>query len=104
MKEEDNGASVAESGDEEEIEIEPKLSNIIPIFTDLICNRNLLMFVSYVLVASVASAIPRNVMEVYLTSDLGFAKESLAFIDVFMTPLNIVLAIFSSYLVAEKHF
>jgi len=49
-------------------------------------------------IAKAAYAIAGNVSEVYLTNDLGFAKESLSIIQVICTPLNIIFAGLSGYL------
>ncbi len=47
--------------------------------------------------AKSAGAITGNVGEVYLTNDLGYAKENLSLIKVFCTPFNILLAGFSAF-------
>lgn len=88
----------------DEVEIEPHLSNIMPIFVEMVQNRNLLEFVAFTIISSAGSAIPRNIFEVYLTNDLGMPTESLNLMSVFFTPMNIVLAFTSSFFVAQMPF
>lgn len=54
--------------------------------------------------AQCGSAIPNCIFEVYLTNDLGMPKENMSLMKVLFTPLNIVLAFFSSYLTARTPF
>ena len=51
-----------------------------------------------------ASSINNNVLEVYLTNDLSFPKETLSLIKVVCTPLNIMFAVVSGYLASGKPF
>ena len=96
--------TTAEKEKKKEIEIEPHLKSIIPIFIELIKNENTLLFVCFTIACSAASAIPRNILEVYLTNDLGMPKESLSLMQVFFTPMNILLAFLSGYLTAKAPF
>jgi len=68
------------------------------IFKDVMKNKNVLTYFFYMILAKGACSISSNVSEVYLTNDLGFAKESLSIIQVICTPLNIIFAGLSGYL------
>ena len=70
----------------------------------MITNRNTLTWFTFAVLCNAASAIPNNVFEVYITNDLGLAKENLSLMRLFFTPLNIILAFFSSYLTSKMPF
>jgi hypothetical protein len=50
------------------------------IFKDVLLNKSVQKYFLFMFVAKAACAIAGNVSEVYLTNDLGFAKESLSII------------------------
>jgi hypothetical protein len=70
----------------------------------MITNSNTLTWFSFAALAQAACSIPNNIYEVYVTNDLGLAKESLSFMKLWFTPLNILLAFFSSALTAKTPF
>jgi uncharacterized membrane protein len=82
---------------EKQIEIEPELRQTFSIFFDMLTNRNTLTWFFFAAISGAASAIPNNIFEVYITNDLGMAKENLSLMRLLFTPLNIVLAFFSGY-------
>jgi hypothetical protein len=70
----------------------------------MITNKNTVTWFIYAALAQAACSIPNNIFEVYVTNDLGLAKESLSFMKLWFTPLNILLAFFSSSLTAKMPF
>jgi len=70
----------------------------------MLTNRNTLTWFFFAAVSGAASAIPNNIFEVYITNDLGMAKESLSLMRLLFTPLNIVLAFFSGFFTSKMPF
>jgi hypothetical protein len=56
------------------------MSMTFSIFKDVLMNKNVQRYFLFMFVAKSACSIASNVSEVYLTNDLGFAKESLSII------------------------
>ena len=95
----------AETSDsEKQIEIEPELRQTFSIFFDMATNKNTLTWFCFAAISGAASAIPNNIFEVYITNDLGMAKENLSLMRLLFTPLNIMLAFFSGYLTSKMPF
>lgn len=83
---------------------EVTISQTFAIFKDLLMNKNLQLWFVFHVLARASICIDSNVSEVYLTNDLGFAKENLSIIKVVCTPFNIVAAMISGYLSASDPF
>lgn len=102
---EKNDASVAsEDKIKDEEEFQPRIGEIGFIFKDLLTNPNTIRWFSYMTLANCVSAISNSIFEVYLTNELGMPKENLSMMKVLFTPLNILLAFFSSYFAAKTPF
>lgn len=102
----DEGKKVSDSKKDKDVEeeVEPELRQTFAIFADMLTNKNTLTWFSYAALANCACAIPNNIFEVYITNDLGMAKETLSLLRLLFTPLNIALAFISSRLSAKEPF
>ena len=93
-----------DSGSEEVEETEPDLRQTLAIFWDVINNRTLQVWFTFVFICKASNSIFNNVASVYLTNDLGFPKETLSLIQIVCTPLNILLGGVAGYLASNKPF
>lgn len=62
------------------------------------------MWFIFTVVCKAAHAVQKNIVEVYLTNDLGFPVENLSMIKMVCTPINIVLSFLFGYLSADRPF
>ena len=80
------------------------MSQVPRILIDVLKNRNTLIFIGFLFLTKASCVINANMGSVYLTSELGFPKERLSFINVVLGPLEIITTLLSSYFAADRPF
>ena len=90
--------------DSEEEELTIYMSQVPGILFDVLKNRNTLLFMGFLFLTEASYVINQNMSSVYLTSELGFSKERLSFINLALGPCEMITTLLSSYLASERPF
>jgi hypothetical protein len=85
----------AEDSEEEE---DFSFSQTFTLFKDIVKNKNLQLWFAFILACKSAAAINGNLTQVYLTNDLSYPKEDLAFIRLCCMPGSLIVAVLAGYL------
>jgi hypothetical protein len=98
---------VSESGvhdiqQEEEEEIDLTFKQTIAVFKDVLMNRHIWIWWLFKAICNSVAIIGASVGQVYLTNDLGFDKENLAFVKLITAPAGIIVSMLSGYIISKE--